>query len=58
MSFYSLATGKLHQKTKRRRLKNFPADFVGSFYRNLADNINNFLGSDFYGQIANDYNIP
>ena len=57
MSFYSLATGKLHKKTKHRRLKNFPAGFVGSFYRNLADNINNFLGSDFYGQIANDYNI-
>ena len=28
------------------------------FYRNLADNIDNFLGSDFYGQIANDHNIP
>ena len=39
-------------------MKNFPAGYVGSFYRNLADNIDNFLGSDFYGQIANDYNIP
>ena len=27
------------------------------FYRNLADNVDNFLGSDFYGRIANDANI-
>ena len=31
---------------------------MGSFYRNLADNVDNFLGSDFYGRIANDANIP
>ena len=31
---------------------------MGSFYRNLADNIDNFLGSDFYGRIFNDVNIP
>ena len=30
---------------------------VGSFYRNLADNVDDFLGSDFYGRIANDWNI-
>ena len=29
-----------------------------SFYRNLADNVDNFLGSDFYGKIASDANIP
>ena len=29
-----------------------------NFYRNLADNVDNFLRSDFYGQIANDVNIP
>ena len=56
--FYSLPTGKLHKKTKQRRLKNFPAGYFGSFYRNLADNVDNFLGSDFYEQIANDYNLP
>ena len=58
MGFYSLPTGKLHKKTKKSRLKNFPADYVGSFYRNLADNVDNFLGSDFYGRIGNDSNIP
>ena len=31
---------------------------MGSFYRNLADNVDNLLGSGFYGQIANDANIP
>ena len=56
--FYSLLTGKLHKKPKQSRLKNFPAGYVGSFYRNLANNVNNFIGSDFYGQIANDSNIP
>ena len=56
--FYSLPPGKLHKKEKTRRLTKFPAGYVGSFYRNLADNIDNFLGSDFYGRIANDVNIP
>ena len=48
MGFYSLPTGKLHKKkTKKSRLKNFPGGCVGSFYRNLADNADNFIGSDF-----------
>ena len=58
MGFYSLPTGKLHEKTKKSRLKSFPAGYVGSLYRNLADNVDNFLGSDFYGRIANDSDIP
>ena len=58
MGFYLLPTGKLHEKAKKRRLKNFPAGYVGSFYRNLVDNVENFIGSDFYGRIANDSNIP
>ena len=40
------------------KLKNFPAGYVGIFYRNLADNVDNFLGSDFYEKIAIDTNIP
>ena len=58
MGFYSLPTGKLHKKPRQSRLKNFPAGYVGSFYRNLADNVDNFLGPDFYGRVANDANIP
>ena len=27
-------------------------------YRNLADNVDNFIGSDFYWRIANDSNMP
>ena len=56
--FYSLPTGKLNKKPKQSRLKNFPAGYVGNFYRNLADNVDNFSGSDFYGRIANDTDIP
>ena len=58
MGFYLLLTGKLHKKPRQNRLKNFPTGYVGSFYRNLADNVGNFLGSDFYRWIANGANIP
>ena len=54
--FFSLPTGKLHKKEKQKKLKNFPAGYVGNFYRNLADNVDNFLGSEFYGRITNDAN--
>ena len=55
MGFYSLPTVKLNKKSKASRMANFPTSYVGNFYRNLADNV---LGSDFYGRIASDYNIP
>ena len=35
MGFYLLPTGKLTKKTKKKKLTNFPAGYVGSFYRNL-----------------------
>ena len=57
-SFFTLPTGKLHKKEKQKRLKKFPAGYVGNFYRNLADNVDNFLGSDFYCRIINDSDIP
>ena len=47
--FFSLPTGKLHK---------IPAGYIGNFYRNLADNVDNFLGSEFYGKIANDADLP
>lgn len=50
--------GKLHKKPEKIKLENFPADYVGRFYRNLADSVNNFLGPDFYERIANNANIP
>ena len=58
MSYYLLSTERLHKKTRKSRLKHFPAGYVGNFYRNLADNVDNFLGSNFYGRIANDFIIP
>ena len=53
-----MPTNKLYKKENTRRLKNFPAGYIGNFYRNLADNVNNFTGSDFYTSIAADTNIP
>ena len=54
--FYLLPTNNLYKKEDTRQLKNFPAGYVGSFYRNLADNID--IGSDFYSRITADANIP
>ena len=56
--FYLLPTNKFYKKEKTKRLKSFPAGYVGSFYRNLANNINNFTGSGFYSRIAADAAIP
>ena len=44
------------KKENTRQLKNFPAGYVGSFYRNLADNVDN--SSDFYSRITADADIP
>ena len=54
--FFLLPTNKFYKKENTKRLKNFPAGYVGSFYRNLADNIN--TSSDFYSRIAADADIP
>ena len=48
---------KIAQETWKKKLKNSPAGYVGKFYRNLADNVDTFLGSDFYGRITNDTDI-
>ena len=53
-----LPTNKLYKKENTNRLKNFPAGYVGSFYRNLADKVDDFTGSDFYSRIAADSDIP
>ena len=56
--FYLLSMNKLYKKEKTERLKNFPAGYVGSFYKNLADNVDNFFGSDFCSRTAADSDIP
>ena len=56
--FYFWSTNKLYKKEKTKRIKIFPAGYVESFYRNRADNIDNFTGSDFYSRIAADADIP
>ena len=58
MSFISLPTAKLHKKTETKKLKNFPAGYVGSFYRHLANTVDSTVNSDFYRRIANDPDIP
>ena len=37
--FFQLPTTRLYKKENTKRLKNFPAEYVGNFYRNLADNV-------------------
>ena len=50
-----MPTNKLYKRENTRQLKNFPAGYVGSFYRNLADNVDNT--SDFYSTITADADI-
>ena len=45
------------KKENSKRLKNFPAGYVGNFYRNLADRVDNVL-SNFLSAISSDINIP
>ena len=54
--FYLLPTNKLYKKEDTKQLNNFPAAYVGSFYRNLADNIDS--SSDFFSRITEDVDIP
>ena len=56
--FYLLPTNKLYKKEDTRQLKKDRAGYVGSFDRNLADIVDNFIGSDFYSRITADLNIP
>ena len=56
--FYLLPTNKLYKKEKTERLKNFLAGYVGKFYRNLADNVDSFTGSDFYSRKAAGADLP
>ena len=55
-NFYLLPTNKLYKKENARQLKNFPVGYVGSFYRHLADNVEN--SSDFYSRITANADIP
>ena len=54
--FFLLPTNKLYKKENTKRLKTFPAGYVESFYRNLADRVD--TSSGFFANIANDDNIP
>ena len=56
--FYFLPTGKLYKKRETKRLKIFHTSYVGTFYKNLEGNVDNFLALDFYGRITNDADIP
>ena len=58
MSFVSLPTGKLYKEPDKKKLKNLTAGYIGKFYRNLADNVDTFVGSYVYDQIINDADIP
>ena len=53
--FFLLPTNKLYKKENTRKIKHFPVGYVGSFHRNLADNID--TSSDFYSRIEDDASI-
>ena len=53
--FYLLPTNKLYKKENTRQLNNFPAGYVGSFYRNLAYNIDNGSDSDIPREVVQKY---
>ena len=55
--FYLLPTNKLYKKENTRRLKNFPAGYVGNFYRNLNHKVDN-VQSNFLSAISADTKIP
>ena len=55
--FYLLPTNKLYKKENFERLKNFPTGYVGNFYRNLNDKINN-VQSNFLSAISADTSVP
>ena len=55
--FYLLPTNKLYKKENTKSLKNFPAGYVGNFYRNLNDRVDN-VQSNFLSAISADTNIP
>ena len=54
--FFLLPRNKLYKKENTKKLKNFPAGYVGRFYRNLADCVD--TNNDFFANISNDTNIP
>ena len=52
-----MPAGKLHRKTKTKKVENFPIGYVGKFYRNLAQDIDSSVNRDFYGKIASEVEV-
>ena len=49
---------KFRKKTKTKKLKNFPAGYLGRFYRNHAKDIDSSVNRGFYSKITNDTDVP
>ena len=58
MGFIFLPSGKLDKKTETKKLKNFPAGCMGRFYRDLVNNVDSAVSSDFCCRIADDADTP
>ena len=66
MCFICLPMDKLYKTKKKKkkngrekkRLKTLSGWLLGRFYMNLADNVDTFLGSDFYGKFVSDADLP
>ena len=48
----------MHKKAENKKLKYFPAGYVGRFYCGLPNNVDSAVNSDFYERVANDTDIP
>ena len=58
MGFIFLPSGKLHKKTETKKLKNFPAGYMGRFYMDLVNNVDSDVSSDICCRIADDADTP
>ena len=50
----STDTDKFHRKTETKKVTNFPASYVDRFYRNLGNDFDSAVNSDFYGRNPKD----
>ena len=48
---------KLRKKTKSKKLKNFPAGYLGKFYRKHAKDVDSSVKRGFYSKMTNDAEV-
>ena len=54
MTFYCWPMGKLNKKNKVKNLNNLSSNFETDFYKNLLENVDSSLDSDFQRKIVSE----